>query len=358
MGVTLFLTACADAEKTEMTAPLRQVRSILVGVSSDVFQRSFSGTLHSSNEISYSFKVHGTVEEIKVDVGQAVKKGDVIAIIDPSDYELEVQKAVANLNEANSEYRKAQADYARTKKLYEAGNSSRSDLDNARAAAETAAASTQSFKKSLQIAQQNVSYTKMKSQSDCKIASIPVSSGENISQGAKVITAECGDDLEVKLDVPESTILSIKKGMPVNVSFSALEGKVYKGIVNEVAVSSVEGGTTFPVTVVMDSSNLDGLKAGLSADVLFEISNGNKTGKSAPIIPSFAISEDQSGQFVYLVKPTEGDRATVQKQAVKVGGVMSNGIEVIEGLEPGERIVTAGVSVLRDGMEVKYSGER
>ena len=116
-GTTLILAGCGEEQDAEMTAPLRQVRTIVVESGTGRFERSFSGTLQSSNQTSYSFKVSGTIESIPVEVGQSVNKGDVLAILDPSDYELEVQKSRASLVEQQSKLRNAKADYERTKKL-------------------------------------------------------------------------------------------------------------------------------------------------------------------------------------------------------------------------------------------------
>ncbi|MEM6811429.1 MAG: efflux RND transporter periplasmic adaptor subunit [Pseudomonadota bacterium] len=357
LGVTLFLSACGEEQEAELKAPLREVRTVIVESGSGIFKRSFSGTLQSSNQTSYSFKVSGTIESIPVEVGQAVKKNEVIAVLDPSTYELETQRARASLVEAQSQLRSAKAEYERTKKLYEAGNSSRSDLDNARAASETAAASTQAANKSLQIAQKDLSDTKLRSKADCQIASIPGDSGENVSAGTEVITATCGEGLEVKLDIPESAISSIKKDMPVTVSFSALPDKTYQGIVKEVGVAAVNGGTTFPVDVLIVDEDKTALKSGLSANVTFTIDNRNESKVSAPVLPSFAVGEDQDGRFVYTVQTGQDNRVMIKRVPVTLGQISQEGIEIVSGVQPGMKVVTAGVSVLRDGMEVKVSEE-
>ena len=357
LGATILLSACGQEEEVNAPAPLREVRTIIVESSSGIFERSFSGTLQSSNQTNYSFKVSGTISDISVEVGQAVKKGDVIAVMDPSDYELEVQKAQAALVEAQSELRSANADYERTKKLYEAGNSSRSDLDNARAASETAAASTQAMRKSLQIAKQNLSYTKLRAQDNCLIASTPANSGENVSSGTEVITATCGDDLEVKLDIPESMISNIRKGMEVQVAFAAIPNKSYEGIVKEVGVAAINGGTTFPVTVLITNDDKNDLKSGLSADVTFTIDHRVAGEMAVPILPSFAVGEDQDGRFVFVVETTQDGKGIIKRTPVTIGQIQQDGIEILSGVKPGMQIVTAGVSVLRDSVEVKVSKE-
>ncbi|MGN7503633.1 MAG: efflux RND transporter periplasmic adaptor subunit [Alphaproteobacteria bacterium] len=351
VGATLFLSGCNE-EKEAAKAPLREVRTIVVESGSGIFERNFSGTLQSSNETSFSFRVSGTIEDIPVEVGQAVKKDEVIAIMDNSTYALEAQRARASLVEAQSQLRNVKADYERTKKLYEAGNSSRADLDNARAASEVATASTQAANKSLQIAQQNLSYTKLRSTADCQIASILGDAGENVSAGAEVITATCGEGLEVQLDIPESMISNIKKDMDVKINFSAIPDKTYQGIVKEVGVAAVSGGTTFPVDVLITDEDKTALKSGLSADVTFTIDNRNNGRAALPVLPSIAVGEDQKGRFVFALE-TQGDKAFVRRVPVTIGQIQQDGIEIASGVQPGMQVVTAGVSVLRDGMEVK-----
>lgn len=351
IGVSLLLGACQE-EQRALSAPLREVRTITVESGSGVFERNFSGILQSSNETSFSFRVSGTIESIPVEVGQAVKNDEVIAIMDASTYALEAQRAQANFVEAQSQLRNVNADYERTKKLYEAGNSSRADLDNARAASEIATAATQAANKSLQIAQQNLSYTKLRSTEDCQIASILRNSGENVSAGVEVITATCGDGLEVQLDIPESMISHIKKDMTVKVNFSAISGKTYQGVVKEVGVAAVSGGTTFPVDILITDEDKSALKSGLSADVAFTIDNRHNGKAALPLLPSIAVGEDQNGRFVFALE-IQGNKAIVKRVPVTIGQIQQGGIEIVSGIEPGMQVVTAGVAVLRDGMEVK-----
>lgn len=357
LSFAIFLGGCTEEKKQELKAPLRQVRSQVVESGTGVYETSFSGRLHASRETSYSFKVPGTIQDIKVNVGDSISKGDVLAKLDPSTYALQAQQSKASLAEAQSESRNAKANYARVKKLYIGGNVSRSDLDNARTSSDSAAAAVQSARKTLEIARLNLSYTQLKADEDCSIASIDVEESENVAQGTQIFYTTCGKELEVKLDIPESVIASIKKGMGVKVTLSVLEGKTYAGKVHEVGVSSIQGGTTFPVTIILTDPHKDDLQAGLSADVSFSIMNDKKSNGKTFIVPPFAIGEDHTGRFVFVLKTAEG-HTIIKRRPVTVGNVLPTGIEVVDGLSPGMRVVTAGVSVLRDGMEVKNSNER
>ena len=355
-AVSVF-ASCSPKEASDDAPKLRQVRFISVKNAQDTITRAFSGSLQSTNQTTYSFRVSGTIQNIAVRVGQTVARNTVLVELDPTDYELQVQRSKASLLEAQSGLRSARASYERTKRLYEAGNSSRSDLDNARAAAETADAGEQAAQKSLQIAERDLAYTRLQSQGECQIASIPVDTGENIAAGADVITATCGHGYEVKLDIPESVISHIERNMRVAIDFPAIPGKVFSGTVNEVGVSSVGGGTTFPVTVLVETKNNQDLKSGLSASVEFLLKSRSDSGQNATVLPSFSVSEDQDGRFVFAIDITPENRWFVRRTPVKIGEILQEGIEVYEGVTPGMMVVTAGVSVLRDGLEVEASQE-
>lgn len=353
----VMLCGCSGEVTEEAQAPLRQVKSILIAAGSDAYAQSFSGRVHSSLEVSYSFRVSGTLESLPVSVGDRVTKGAILAKLDPADYELEVERAQASVKSSQALSRNASSNYERVKRLYEAGNTSRNDLDNARANTDTAQASAQADRKALEIAKNNLSYTVLRSDDDCAVASVDPEVGENINAGTQVVFASCGEQLEVQLDIPESTIGAISQGMPAAITLPALPGNRYEGVVSKVGVTSVGNGTTFPVTVKFTAVGQNQLSPGLSADVSFSISRTSGGQSQGIVVPAFAIGEDESGRFAFIVQPQGDGLAKVKRTAVQTGNVVQNGIVVTSGLAPGVRLVTAGVSVLRDGMDVTYSDE-
>ncbi len=350
---SLFLVGCAEEEVVK-TAPPRTVKSLVITVDSGTYEQSFSGRLHSTSEVNFSFRVPGTIESLPVNKGDFISAGTVLATLDPTDYELQVEKSQAALAESEANLRNATGKYDRVKKLYEAGNTSRNDLDNARAQFDTAKASVQASRKAMEIARRDLSYTTLKADDDCGIAEVNPDVGENVGSGEQVIFATCGDGLEVKLNIPETVISFIENGMTVDVTFPAIEGQVFAGKVTEVGVSSIGGSTTFPVDVLIEDPNADQLKAGLSADVIFAISLSDT---EVVLVPPFAVGEDDQGRFVYVLTSQENGLSTVHRTPVTIGNAVQDGLEITSGLKPGMRIVTAGVSALRDGMEVKSSAE-
>ena len=144
MLIVILLTGCQKKEAPAEEA-LRPVRYFSVAEDQVGRNRSFSGTLKSTQESRLSFKVSGTVTSVPAQIGQHLKKGDLIAQVDAANFSLQAEQAQASLVEAQAGERNANSNYERTKGLYANDNASLNDLDSARAGAEAAKAQYQSL---------------------------------------------------------------------------------------------------------------------------------------------------------------------------------------------------------------------
>lgn len=348
--VSLMLAGCGKSDDA-MEERLRPVRYVTVSDASVFRDRSFSGTSKSSRESRLSFKISGTVINVPVQIGQRLNAGDLIAEIDPASYVLQAQQAQATLVEAQANDRRADANYERTKGLYANSNASLNDLESARAQAESASAVVRAAGKALEIARLNVSYTKLTAAADCSIASLDIEVNENVAAGQQVAVVSCGDAFEVTVDIPESLIGSIDESTPVNVRFGAIPDKEFSGEISEIAVASAAGAAAFPVVIGITDRD-PSLRSGLAADVTFHFDSAASNGGGF-VLPVNAVINDPNGTFVFVAEPggTDGE-ARVRRRAVKLGELSQSGIEVVEGLETGDRVITAGLSVIRDGQRV------
>jgi RND family efflux transporter MFP subunit len=346
----LLLAGCGQSDEA-LEERLRPVRFVTVSDASAFRDRSFSGTSKSSRESRLSFKVSGTIVNVPVQIGQRLKAGDLIAEIDPASYVLQAQQAQASLVEAQANDRRAAANYERTKGLYANSNASLNDLDSSRAQAESASAQVRAASKALEIARLNVSYTKLTADTGCSIASLNVEVNENVAAGQQVAAVSCGDAYEVTLDLPESLIGSVDDSTPVSIRFGAIPGQDFRGTISEIAVSSSSGSAAFPVVVKIDGSH-PSLRSGLAADVTFQFDSAASQGGGF-VLPVTAVISDPSGAFVFVAEPneTEGE-AVVRRRIVKLGELTQSGIEIADGLKVGDRVITAGISVIREGQRV------
>lgn len=341
------LLAGCESETPEEAPPLRPVRYQEVALLSESETRIFSGTTRAALETDLSFKVSGTLAERPVNVGDAVAAGQLIAQLDRQDYDVRTQEARAGLASAQAEQRNAAASYERTRGLYENRNASLSDLDASRAQAESAAARVRAAQQQLAAALLQASYTRLTSPQDCNVADVYARVNENVAAGQPVVRLNCGDCVEIVVTLPETFIARVNTGSKVVARVDALPGMDLPASVTEVGVAAV--GSTYPVTVKLEK-DCPGLRSGLAAQVEFSLPRAADVARL--ILPSVSVGEDSNGRFVYVLDGDENSGWHARRRAVTVGGVSADGITIVDGLQVGELVVTAGVRRITDGQQV------
>ena len=350
LGMIVMLGACTQQGPAEIEEPIRPVRSQQVFLSGSDQVRTFSGTAQAGLEAKLSFKVAGTIQRLFVKVGDKVQQGQILAALDPQDYALKVQRSEAALARARASARRASADYSRVRALYENRNASRNDLDQARAAAESSQAEVSSRTKDLELARLQLGYTRLSAPAACNVASVPVEVNENVQVGKTVMEVVCGSRLEIEVSVPEVFIARVKKGSTVTATFDSIPGLQFPAIITKVGVASGRTGTTFPVTVQLQQ-RVPGFRSGLAAEVTFRF-EGRK-GEARILVPPAAVGEDRVGRYVYVLEELNEGIGRVERTPVVIGELHADGLEIIDGLADGTRIVTAGVRRIHDGQRVR-----
>ena len=348
----LLLVGCK--EEPEEHEILRPVRYELVEGTEAARQRTYSGVAKAGQESRLSFQVAGQVLDVPVNVGDVVKKGTTIARIDPADFSLQLQNAQASAAQARAQERNAKGTYERTQALYENQNASRQDLDTDRTAYDSARAALASANQQVRLRKRQLGYTHLRAPEAGTIATVDIEVNEYVQAGALVATLLAGEQIEVGVSVPSQVIRNIRRGDKAEVRFGILGGKVLPAEVTEVGVSSVSGATTFPVTVrLTEGENL--VRSGMTADVtlLFEAEeNGPKYA-----LPFSAVGEDRDGRFVFKLEDVADGLGVVRRVPVEVGDLVGDRIEIDAGIAPGDPIVTAGVSRIYDGLQVRVPSQ-
>ncbi len=345
---SIGLTSC-NREEAPPEERLRPVRYVLVSDDTLVRDRNFPGVSKSSRESRLSFKVAGTITNVPVQIGQRLSAGDLIVQLDAASYSLQRQQAQATLVESQANERNAIANYDRTKGLYANENASLNDLDQARAQAEAVRAQVASASKALEIARLNESYTRLAADDECSIASIDAEVNENVSAGQQVIAVSCGDEFEVTLDLSESVIGSVGEDTPVSITFGAIADTIFTGRVSEIAVASAGNQAVFPVVIKIIEEH-SALRSGLAADVTFQFDTS--TQGNGIVVPIAAIMRSPAGTYVFIAAHDKDDQALVTRRAVTLGELSQSGVEILDGLVVGDRVITAGLSVIREGQRV------
>ena len=351
MALLVSVLGGCQTEAPPTEERLRAVRTVIAKADGGDRVRTFSGTSKSSQQSRMSFKVAGTLASVPVEVGEELRRGQLIATLSPASYELEAERAQADLAQARANERNTAAIYERTKSLYADNNAAKSDLDAARAQAESAKAQVGAAEKQLELARLNVSYTRLTAATDCSVASVDVEVNENVNAGTTVATVNCGEQLEVELSIPESLISDLQSGMAATVRFDARPEDTFDATITEVGVAARDG-ATFPVTVAIDGGEQAGaLRSGLAAEVSIRFMDPSDLG--AILVPLSAVLETPEGVYVFLAEATDVEgEAVVSRRAVELGELTAGGLEIRSGLSPGDRVITAGTSMVREGLRV------
>ena len=354
LTVAAVLVACEPepVQLEEVIRPVRYMRVVPVGSGAT---RIFSGVTKAALETDLSFKVGGLVTSLNAVVGDTVELGQVVAKIDPTDYQVSLREAEAGLERSRAEERNAQAAFDRTRELYENRNASRSDLDTARAMAESAGALVRASAQQLEAVRLQLSYTELTSPQVCTVARRHVEVNQNVAAGQSIVRVNCGDCPEVRVDVPGIFIGRIENGATVGVTVASLPGKQFTGVVTEVGVGTDQNRSIYPVTVLLQ----DGCKtvrSGMAADVTLKMA-GPDENQSSLVVPIVSVGEDADGNFVFVLEPSSDGKHTARRRGVTIGPPTEQGIPIVQGLGEGELIATAGVRRLTDGQTVTLQGE-
>ena len=348
-AVTLA-TATACGGQPDASEPLiRPVRTVQVRSTGSEQVRSFTGSTAAGAEIALSFKVPGTIMRLDVRVGDAVEAGQPIAQLEPTDYELREGQAKAARSLRMAEQRNAEAQYGRVRALYENNSASRTELDAARAGAESAASLSEANSKLLELATKQLSYTRLGAPVAGLVSEVPGDENENVAAGQTVVVLSTGALPEVEVAIPERLIAQVKRGDVVQVSLPSVEGPPLPATVIEVGVSAGTGRSAFPVTARLHEGNA-AIRPGMAAEVEFRFAGD---GEGRLLVPTVAVGEDRKGRFVFVFEAGADGVGTARRRVVEVGGVSFRGIEILSGIREGETVITAGVRRIQDGASAR-----
>lgn len=346
--VSTLMLGCAKEKKEEVI--IRPVRVVQLQEAGARVKQTLAGVARSSKEMSLSFRVSGTITELNVRLGDAVKANDIIARVDDKDARIDIERAQASVARANAEYRSAQADFERSKLLYADDSVSRADLDASRAQEESKRAMLSAERKSLELAQSRLSDHVLRAPLPGGIAGVPVEVNENVQSGQAIALLNAGDKAEVEVAVPERMIEFFHRDSPAKVRFDTIPGELFDGLVSEVGVASSSGSASFPVRVALLKED-PRIRSGMSALVTLALDD-NK-GDRLFVPPAGLLEDNQGRHYVMLAEVTEPGFAKVVRRDVKVGEPTSLGITVAQGLSGGERIIVAGLASITEGMKVR-----
>lgn len=340
------LIACGEKEvvTVEEAVVLKPVRTMTISLGSTT-TKSFAGVVEANKTAELGFRVSGELKVVNTKEGDFVQKGQVLAVLDQTDFRITLKAAQADFDRSAS-------DFKRAKSLIKQGAISTADYEKLKAQQSNARAQLES-------AQQNLKYTELKAPFSGVVAKQLLSNFEKISSSVTFAVIQDLSEFEVRINLPESVMIKVKreeKAQPVYAVFDGNQDNHYPLAFKEVSTRADEKTQTYAVKFVMAAPQDINLLPGMSARVFAENkSNGNEL--KEVYVPAHAVLEDGQGRFVYLANETAENKAEVQRRAVVVGELNENGLQVLQGLDIGDKVITAGMSKMTEGLTVRIMAE-
>ncbi|MFW2373734.1 MAG: efflux RND transporter periplasmic adaptor subunit [Gammaproteobacteria bacterium] len=348
LSATLFIALIGcDGDKPETTDELiRPVKMITVG---DLFvgtQRVYPGEVEAGNRSELAFRVGGKLVKLPAKAGMKVKQSELLAQLDPSDFQLRI-------NEQQARFDLAQVQYERTETLVKQALIPKSDFDKAKS-------NMLSARADLQLAKANMTYTELRAPFDGLVSKVNVKNHQNVRQNAVVLVIQTTDNIDISFYISENVLSKIEKGKGKSINpkivFDTFPDKTYEASIKEFDSEADPQTSSYKVTLTMPSPEEFIALPGMSANVHLDLSSIVDTSKVKLVVPVEAVfsPEDENlSSKIYMVWKIKKDTMKTQRTQVTISQINSQGIEITSGLQPGDQIITAGVNFIKEGQKVK-----
>jgi RND family efflux transporter MFP subunit len=381
---------------------------MVVAVGDEAHVRSFPGKVEAARKVELAFQVPGLLVNFPVRKGQNVAKGEVIGQLRQDEFQARLKALQGQLDQARAALRavrsgerpeqqlrleaqvraadaklaNARSEFNRYARLIETRAVARADFEQAQTAMRVAQEEHQAALQLLEkgtigreedieareaevrglegrVVEANIQLedTTLRAPYDGVIAQRFVDESQNVKAKEPVVKFQDLDELEVAVDVPESVMAAALRAADIVqlvAEVSGAPGLQLPAHVTEVAQTADPTTQTFQVRVAMKSPPDVNLLPGMTATVTLTYRRARIL-DSRILVPVTAVSKDGKGEQVVWVI---GSEQTVERRPVKIGAATGDRIEIVEGLQPGDRIAVAGASLLREGLKVRDLGDQ
>jgi RND family efflux transporter MFP subunit len=400
-----FAAGCSGEAPARADLP-RPVKTMVVAAGEDTHVRSFPGKVEAAQKVELAFQVPGRIVKLPVKEGQRVAKGELIAQLRLDEFQARLTALQGQLDQARAALRALQSgerpeerrrleaqvqvaeaklantriEVERSRRLFRANAASRSELDAAetayRVAQEEHRAARQMLEQGLIAREEDLEGKEaavrglegrvaeaslqledatLRAPYDGVIAQRFAEQNQNVRAKEPIVKYQDVDEIDVVVDVPETVMATIRSADVVQIlaEFSGAPGQPFPVHLKEVAQRADPTTQTFQVRVAMKAPAEVTLLPGMSATVTLTYRRARVLGNRT-LVPVSAVFKDSDGKQVAWVIGSDG---TVSRRPVKLGQATGGEVEVVDGLQPGDRIAVAGVPFLRDGMKVRDLGD-
>ncbi|MBC2886120.1 efflux RND transporter periplasmic adaptor subunit [Ochrobactrum sp. CM-21-5] len=343
LGLLGILAACEKGgDETIKVQPVRPVLYMIVEPK-PVTRIGFAGTIEPRYSTDLAFRVLGRIINRPVQVGDLVKKDEMVAMLDPSTLDLAVQSARADLASAEAQYANAAASEERQLVLLKGNNISQADYDAAKQARDSAEAGLEKAQASLKKAQDQRSYAVLRPDFDGVISQTNAEVGQVVSAGQPVMTVARPDIREAVVDIPDSMPQYFVQGTPFQVQLQADSAVTGNGSVREVAPQADAQTRTRRVRIALENPQ-DAFRLGATIRATRATSE-----QDLVALPLQSLLEQDGQTGVWVIDPKTQTVSFHKIELIERRG----GDFIAGGVDVGSYVAIAGVHELREGQKVR-----
>ena len=357
--------------KTSQTEPevVRPVRTITLKGGHEEFNRRYFGTVQGGKRADLSFRVSGTLSRIYVEKGASVKRGTLLATLDPRDFNTRISQAQSALSQAQAQYNNAQADFKRYENLYKQKVIARAQYDSVKTQVDVAKSAVNSANANLKSARDALKDTELRAPFDGIIANRTVENYQDVTAKQTIFSLQDLNALEIVFNIPDNDVLTAPlpqvrslrdlqlyaNMLNLNAIFEAMPEKVFPLKIKEIGTQATAS-NTYPVTAIMppikEIRALPGMAVTVEVD--FDGDNSQAENNDKFLVPVTAIRNEYNDNYVWRYAVGQ-----VSRVPVNVGQIRNDSSVEIDGktLKNGDVIVTAGVYFLHEGQKVRLLEE-
>ncbi|QPK64484.1 efflux RND transporter periplasmic adaptor subunit [Methylomonas sp. LL1] len=346
IGCLLFaLTGCAQQDHTQQT--IRPVNVVRITSQETNNDRPYPGEVRPRYETVLSFRVAGKVVFRSVEIGDKVKKGQILVRLDPSDYRLAKQNVEAQLIAAKAEREYSRDDLERYRALYAENTVSQPELDRRETLYIGSEQKVAALEAQLGQVGNQLTYTDLEADRDGVVTGLEVETGQVLAAGQPIVKIAQLDEKEIPIDIPEHRIADIGLRQEVSVSLWAGGDRRFKARVREIAAAADPLSRTYRAKVTLLEGQEDA-RFGMTATVWIPANTPAHLG--VPLSAVFTPQNRPGQACVWLIDEYS---ATVKAIPIQIIATLPEQRLAVSGLTVGQLVVSTGGNRLREGQSVR-----
>ena len=342
LSVVIFLLPGCGDNQGNTTDPVRTVRYVVVGSAQTLPALERTGEIHAHDETILSFRTGGRIVTRSVDIGDRVNAGQLLATLENTTSQNQLDGAQADYEGAKASAQVAALNVNRMQKLMPTGAIARTQLDNARADWLVARARLKNSESALRNARENLGWTRLIAPQSGMITEVSASAGQVVSGGQSVLTLATGEARDVVFDIAKPDAIPPQEQAGLRVSLLSDPSVQASAALRDISPQADPQTRTWRVRATLQNPPL-AMALGASVTVTLPA-----TGPHGYALPASALSRVGDKPAVYVINP----QSQAQLRVVVPAYYTATSVIISGGLEPGDRVITAGVSKLRSGEPV------